>query len=190
MGFKDGTNNIHAEDHQAVSEAVWLGGDDRPSWMQGGSYLIARRIRILLDVWDSSSLQEQQRTIGRYKLSGAPLGEHREHDQVNLNAQADGEPVIPLDAHIRVASPQLNAGQRILRRGYSYSDGFDPGTGQLDAGLFFIAYQRSPHHQFIPIQQRLATSDALNRHTLHTASAIFAIPPGAQPDGYIGDTLF
>ena len=56
----------------------------------------------------------------------------------------DGTPVIPLHAHIRLASPDTNAGVRLLRRGYSFTDGIDPGTGELDAGLFFICFQRDP----------------------------------------------
>ena len=40
---------------------------------------------------------------------------------------------------------------RILRRGYSFTDGFDDELGQLDAGLFFIAYQRDPA-QFVALQ--------------------------------------
>lgn len=189
MGFKDGTSNIHNEDTAAMNQYVWVPPTDQPAWMTGGTYLALRRIRMLLDVWDATSLTGQEQTIGRDKLSGAPLGGTRENDPVNLTAQYQGAPVIPADAHIRLANPQLNDGQRILRRGYSYSDGYDPATGQLDAGLFFIAYQRSPTHQFIPIQQRLAANDALNHHTLHTASAIFAIPPGTTQRGYIGDTL-
>jgi deferrochelatase/peroxidase EfeB len=39
---------------------------------------------------------------------------------------------------VRLASPDENAGQRILRRGSSYSEAPAPGSGQLDAGLFFI----------------------------------------------------
>ena len=189
MGFKDGTNNIKPHDAGAVDRFVWLGADARPSWLRGGTYLVARRIRMLLDVWDATSLEEQQRTIGRQKQSGAPLGSHDEHDPVNLNAESGGSPVIPADAHIRLASRQTNGNQRLLRRGYSYADGYDPATGQLDAGLFFIAFQRSPGRQFIPIQQRLAESDALNHHTLHTSSAIFAVPPGVRQGGSIGDSL-
>ena len=44
-----------------------------------------------------------------------------------------------MDAHIRLASHVTNAGVRVLRRGYSYTDGIDPVTGELDAGLFFVA---------------------------------------------------
>jgi deferrochelatase/peroxidase EfeB len=191
MGFKDGTDNIRAEDTQAMNDFVWVQDGDGPGWMTGGSYLIARRIRILFDVWDATTLEDQQRVIGREKLSGAPLGGEHEYDPVDLQATAaNGELLIPADAHIRLAGPRANEGQRILRRGYSYSESVEPGSGQIDAGLFFIAFQRSPSRQFIPLQRRLAASDALNRHTLHTSSAIFACPPGVKPGGFIGEELF
>lgn len=190
MGFKDGTDNIRAEDRDAMDKFVWVQPSDGPGWMAGGSYLIARRIQILFDVWDATSLEGQERVIGRKKLSGAPLGEHDEYDPVNLDAKKAGTSVIPSDAHIRLASPSYNDGQRILRRGYSYSEPTEPGSGQIDAGLFFICFQRDPERQFIPIQRRLATSDALNHHTLHIGSAIFACPPGCKPGGFVGEELF
>jgi deferrochelatase/peroxidase EfeB len=141
-------------------------------------------------VWDATSLEGQQRVIGRDKLTGAPLGEREEYDPVDLNATSDGELLIPENVHIRLADPENNSGQRILRRGYSYSEGVERGTGEIDAGLFFIAFQRSPRRQFIPLQRRLAASDALNRHTVHTSSAIFACPPGTEQGGFIGQGLF
>ena len=190
MGFKDGTNNIRAEDREAMDEFVWVQPSDGPTWMAGGSYLIARRIQILFDVWDGTSLEGQERVIGRKKLSGAPLGGHDEYDPVDLDAKKGGESVIPADAHIRLASPHESNGQRILRRGYSYSEPSEPGSGQIDAGLFFICFQRDPGRQFVPIQRRLAASDALNHHTLHTASAVFACPPGCKPGGFVGEGLF
>ncbi|HEX3172826.1 MAG TPA: iron uptake transporter deferrochelatase/peroxidase subunit [Solirubrobacterales bacterium] len=190
MGFKDGTDNIRAEDTEEMDRFVWVQSSDGPSWMVGGSYLIARRIQILFDVWDATTLEGQERTIGREKLSGAPLGAKDEYDPVDLAAETNGSPTIPADAHIRLASPGYNNGQRILRRGYSYSEPPEPGSGQIDAGLFFICFQRDPQRQFIPLQRRLAASDALNRHTLHAASAIFACPPGVRPGGFVGEDLF
>jgi deferrochelatase/peroxidase EfeB len=190
MGFKDGTANIRAEDESAMEDFVWAQPGDGPEWMSGGSYLIARRIQFLFDVWDATSLEGQERVIGRKKLSGAPLGGQDEYDPIELDARRAGQPVIPADAHVRLASPDYNNGQRILRRGYSYSEPTEPDSGQIDAGLFFICFQRDPERQFIPIQRRLAASDALNHHTLHTASAIFACPPGCKPGGFVGEGLF
>jgi deferrochelatase/peroxidase EfeB len=189
MGFKDGTANIASQDQGALRRFVWASAKDSPSWMQGGSYMVARRIRILLGGWDSSTLHEQEDAVGRHKLSGAPLGERHEHDPINLAAQQSGSLVIPYDAHIRLSSPQYNSGQRILRRGYSYVDGVDQPSGSPAAGLLFICYQRDPRSQFVPIQRRLAEYDALNHHTSHVGSAIFACPPGARPGGFVGEGL-
>jgi deferrochelatase/peroxidase EfeB len=190
MGFKDGTNNIRAEDTEAMTSFVWLGDGDQPGWMRGGTYAVTRRIEMLLEVWDRTSLGEQERTIGRRKYSGAPLGAQHEADPVPIDARGGGHRVIPIDAHVRLASPELNAGQRIMRRGYSFTDGVHENLGELDAGLFFICFQRDPERQFVPIQRRLGSSDALNEYIKHTGSAIFAIPPGAGPDGFVGEGLF
>jgi deferrochelatase/peroxidase EfeB len=189
MGFKDGTNNLVAEDTDGVQEHVWVGAKDDPEWMRNGSYLVTRRIRMLLEVWDRSTLADQELTIGRVKGNGAPLGGAKEHETVNLTAKRDGEPVIPVDAHIRLAAPEENDGIRLLRRGYSFTDGIDPVTNQLDAGLFFIAYQRDPRAGFIPVQERLRT-DALNEYIRHNGTAMFACPPGVDAGGYVGETLF
>ena len=189
MGFKDGTNNLVAEDTARAREHVWVGESDDPAWMRGGSYLVTRRIRMLLEVWDRSTLADQEQTIGRVKGSGAPLGGAGEHDAVHLAARVDGELAVPADAHIRLAAPEKNNGIRLLRRGYSFADGSDPVTNQLDAGLFFIAYQRDPRRGFIPVQEHLRT-DALNEYIRHTGSAMFAIPPGIGPRGFVGETLF
>ncbi len=183
MGFKDGTNNIKADDDAALRDHVWVGAPDTPMWMRDGSYVVVRRIRMLLEAWDRTSLREQQGTIGRTKLEGAPLGGRREHDVPDLSRLAD-------DAHIRLAAPAENKGIRLLRRGYSFADGVDPVTAQLDAGLFFIAYQRDPRRQFVPLQQRLGNEDALNEYIKHIASAAFAVPPGFQAGGYVGQSLF
>jgi deferrochelatase/peroxidase EfeB len=172
-----------------LREHVWVGDSDDPTWMRGGSYLVTRRIRMLLEVWDRSVLADQEQTIGRVKGSGAPLGSVHEHDTVELTAKRAGELVIPEKAHIRLAAPASNGGVRILRRGYSFTDGIDPVTNQLDSGLFFMAYQRDPRTGFIPVQQQLG-ADALNEYIRHTSSALFACPPGVEAGGYVGETLF
>ena len=191
MGMKDGTNNLKAEDGNVMRDHVWVGDHDDPAWMRGGSYVVTRRIRMLLEVWDRSSIQDQEQTIGREKVSGTPLGGRLEHDTPNLAAlDSQGSLLIPADAHIRVSAPSENDGIRILRRGYSFSDGVDPATGELDAGLFFICYQRDPRKQFIPLQRKLGAEDALNEYIKHVASGMFAVLPGAGPDQYLGQTLF
>jgi deferrochelatase/peroxidase EfeB len=190
LGFKDGTRNLVAEDAAEVRQHLWVSADQGPPWLVGGSYLVARRIRMAVETWDRESIGDQQAVFGRAKVSGAPLTGSAEHDQPNLAAIApDGRPVIAADAHIRLAAPESNAGVRILRRGYSFTDGVDPRTGQLDAGLFFVCFQADPATGFIPVQRRLAT-DALNEYVKHTSSALFACPPGVGPGDYWGRQLF
>jgi deferrochelatase/peroxidase EfeB len=190
FGFMDGTNNLKLEDRTLLDEQLWVGAGDGPDWLQGGTYMVTRRIRMLIEVWDRSSLGDQEQSIGRAKLSGAPLGGRREHDPIQLDAtDTDGAPVIPATAHVRLAHPDTNAGMRLLRRGYSFTDGMDAATGQLDAGLFFIAFQRDPQ-QFVAIQQRLAATDGLNEYIKHTGSALFVIPPGVERGGFVGEALF
>ena len=187
MGMKDGTANIRAEDGEAMERFVWA-GSEAPAWMQGGTYMVSRRIRMLLEVWDRASLQDQERTIGRHKYSGAPLGGSEEFEPLPLQAERNGHPVIPPDAHVRLASASENGGARILRRGYSFTDGVDESLGELEAGLFFISFQRDPG-QFVAMQQRLGSMDALNEYIKHVGSALFAVPPGAAPGGYVGEQL-
>ena len=188
MGFKDGTNNIPVDNDELMDRLVWVGVQG-PAWMEGGSYLVIRRIRMRIEQWDRDSLSDQSARIGRDKLSGAPLGGLREADPADLGATAGGQAVIASDAHIRLASDSTNGGARILRRSYSFADGVDE-NGGLDAGLFFACFQRDPASQFVAIQRRLADHDALNRYIVHTGSALFACPPGVRPGGWIGQGLF
>ena len=140
-----------------------------------------RRIRIHLEAWDRSTLRDQEQTIGRKKVSGAPLGGTGQFDSVDLAYSAiTGQPVIPENAHIRQSAPVANNGQAILRRGYSFMDGVDPQSGELDAGLLFMCFQKDPRTQFIPIQTRLSLNDALSQYLLHTGSGVFACPPGTS----------
>jgi deferrochelatase/peroxidase EfeB len=188
FGMKDGTANIKAEDTEAMDEFVWV--DDGPAWMRGGSYMVTRRIRMNLEVWDRSSLGDQEETIGRHKYSGAPLGGSEEFEPLPLDKKGpDGQPVIPLNSHVRLASAEENGGLQILRRGYSFTDGVDQSLGELEAGLFFICFQRDPEKQFVALQRKLGVHDALDEYIKHVGSAVFAIPRGAEEGGFVGEAL-
>ncbi|WP_323100493.1 iron uptake transporter deferrochelatase/peroxidase subunit [Intrasporangium sp. YIM S08009] len=197
FGFKDGTANIKAEEADALAEHVWVAPGDESgtastggAWMAGGSYLVARRIRMHVEVWDRSTLQDQQDTIGRDKKDGAPLGQSGEFTEPDFaRTGPDGAPAIPPASHVRLAHPSNLGGVRILRRGYNFTDGTD-GVGHLDAGLFFIAFVRDAQKQFVPMQRALAAKDALNEYVEHTGSAVFACPPGLKDGEHWGQALF
>jgi deferrochelatase/peroxidase EfeB len=190
FGFKDGTANVKAEETAAVDEHVWVSAADGPAWLADGSYLVVRKVRMVIESWDRTRLEEQQRVIGREKGEGAPLSGGTEFTEPDFDKpDDDGSPRIAEDAHVRLAHPDANSGARMLRRGYNFVDGNDT-LGRLDAGLFFLSFQRDPE-QFIAVQRSLAGHDALNEYIKHVGSAIFAIPPGVPREGAsIGDALF
>ncbi|MEV4625664.1 iron uptake transporter deferrochelatase/peroxidase subunit [Micromonospora sp. NPDC049523] len=191
FGFKDGTANLKAEDTELLRDHLWVQPGDGPDWMAGGSYLVTRKIRMIIETWDRTSLGEQEELVGRTKGSGAPIGQRDEFDEIDFKATGpDGKPAIAETAHVRLAHPDLNNGARLLRRGYNYVDGSD-GLGRLDAGLFFMAYQRDPRKQFVSIQTQLARHDALNEYLRHVSSGLFACPPGVRDQGdFWGRALF
>ncbi len=191
FGFKDGTANVKSEEATLVNDHVWAHGSDGTAWMAGGSYLVARKIRMIIETWDRTSLREQEAIIGRDKGAGAPMSGGTEFTEPDFaRAGREGKPLIAEDSHVRLAHHTRNSGARILRRGYNFVDGSD-NVGHLNAGLFFLAYQRDPRSAFIPMQTQLARSDALNEYIRHVGSAVFAVPPGVRASGdYIGSGLF
>jgi deferrochelatase/peroxidase EfeB len=191
FGFKDGTANVKAEEDAALVEHVWVGEDDdaRGGWLAGGSYLVARRLNMTIEVWDRQPLGDQENFIGRTKGTGAPLSGGEEFSEPDFDLPGRDGPIIPTDAHVRIVHPDQHSGARMLRRGYNFVDGSDP-LGGLNAGLFFIAYVRDPRTGFIPIQNAMAKNDALMEYLKTTGSALFAVPPGSKPGEYVGQSLF
>ncbi|HHX47046.1 MAG TPA: peroxidase, partial [Brevibacterium sp.] len=74
---------------------------------------------------------------------------------------------------------------QIHRRTFNY----ETGAGG-DSGLLFASFQADIERQFLPIQRRLAEVDLLNEWTTPIGSTVWAIPPGATEDGYVGQELF
>lgn len=180
LGFKDGTRNISADQKELLDSYVWIGNESDQAWLRGGSYLVARRIRMYINQWDRDYLADQESVFGRFKTTGAPLTGTQEFDTPNFAAKdSSGAPVIAEDAHIRLAAHENNGGLRILRRGYSFTDGIDD-TGNLLGGLFFVAFMKDPQ-QFVTLQRKLGAGDALNEYIQHIGSGLFVCPPGLTP---------
>jgi deferrochelatase/peroxidase EfeB len=190
FGFKDGTANVKAEESAALEEHVWVQAEDDPhDWLAGGSYLVARRIGMTIEVWDRQPLRDQEEFVGRTKDSGAPLSGGEEFSEPDFDLPGRDGPIIPADAHVRIVHPDAHGGARMLRRGYNFVDGSNS-IGGLDAGLFFIAFVRDPRTGFIPVQNAMAKNDVLMEYLKFTSSAIFAVPPGPGAGEYVGQALF
>jgi deferrochelatase/peroxidase EfeB len=190
LGFKDGTANLAVSDSALMERMVWVQpGSDEPEWTAGGSYQVVRVIRNLVERWDRTPLAEQQRIIGRNKMSGAPLSMTNEHD-VPPYARDPQDESIALDAHIRLANPRNKASETslILRRGYNFSRGLSP-AGQLDMGLLFVCFQSNLSAGFLTIQKRL-NGEPLEEYIKPVGGGYFFVLPGARNENaFLGQAL-
>ncbi|WP_324784516.1 Dyp-type peroxidase [Streptomyces sp. H51] len=186
MGQLDGTANP-VPGGDVFAGAVWT--DSGPAWLKdGGTTLVLRRVRIELETWDAADTKAKEFTVGRRLATGAPLTGKAEKDLPDFDAKNElGFPVISDFAHIRRARVTEDRA-RIFRRPYNYDDA-PAADGRPDTGLLFASFQRDIGEQFLPIQRRLAAADLLNQWTTPIGSAVFAIPPGCPPDGWIGQSL-
>ncbi|WP_067916518.1 Dyp-type peroxidase, partial [Actinomadura rubrobrunea] len=181
MGQLDGT--VQPAD---LDKAVWI--SDGPEWLRGGTVMVLRRISMDLEKWDEADEGAKAFAVGRDLRTGAPLTGKAEHDEPDFTAKDElGFPVISDNAHIRLARA-ADPALRMLRRGYNYDESISR-DGVADSGLLFVSYQADLHRQFVPVQRRLAASDLLNLWTTPVGSAVFALPPGCGPGGWIGETL-
>lgn len=187
FGQVDGTGNPTGELRDAT---VWA--SDPLPWFGGGTTLVVRRIEMDLDFWDRTTRERQQKVIGRRLDNGAPLTGQQETDALDLfTTDADGNLVIPADAHARRAHPDENSGRRFLRRSlnYTHTEVVD-GRPVTTSGLIFLAFQANIANQFVPVQNRLDAGDALNDLTHAIGSAVFAVPGGFAEDDWIARALF
>lgn len=173
------------------------GTKDLRPWIENGTSVVIRRIAMDLDEWDELDRLMQEDVMGRKLGSGAPLTGSKEHDEPDFDAVGPaGFPVISDISHIRRAQTS-DSDEAMFRRSFNYDD--PPTTSESAvhgqtrvsaSGLIFVAFQCDVEQQYVPIQNRLAESDHLNLWTIPIGSAVFAIPPGCQEGGFIGEELF
>lgn len=203
FGQIDGTGNPRPGSARA-ERIIWGVGDgdgggqkQLQPWITDGTSMVIRRIAMNVDEWDELDRSAQEGVIGRRLGSGAPLTGQHEHDEPDFEATGpSGFPIISDISHIRRARSN-DPDEAMFRRSFNYDeqpatvgDELHGQTGVSQSGLIFVAFQCDVEQQYIPIQDRLAVTDHLNLWTVPIGSAVFAVPPGCQPDGYIGEALF
>ncbi|HTU30367.1 MAG TPA: Dyp-type peroxidase [Solirubrobacteraceae bacterium] len=190
FAFKDGTANPPSDDASMMDRLIWAGkGVGEPPFAENGTYVIVRVIRQHVEFWDRVGMLEQERMIGRDRVSGAPLGGTSQFESPDFSSDPHGRR-IPLSAHIRLANPRTpaTADQRMIRRSYNYDRGVDE-AGDLDCGLIFTAYNQNPHRQFETIQVRLENEPMIDYITPVGGGYFFA-PRGARGLGdWVGSGL-
>ncbi|MEV6190881.1 iron uptake transporter deferrochelatase/peroxidase subunit [Streptomyces sp. NPDC051920] len=188
MGQVDGTRNPKPSEPD-FDGRIFVPASGTPEWMANGSYAVVRRIRMLLDDWEKLSGKAQEDVIGRKKADGAPLSGGTETTAMDLDrTDADGNLVVPVNAHARITRPDQNGGAAMLRRPFSFHDGIGA-DGTSDAGLLFVCWQADPVRGFVPVQRKLDRGDALSTYIRHESSGLFAVPGGAAEGEYVGQRL-
>jgi len=119
LGFVDGTENPRGE--AALNAALVALEDSR---FAGGSYVITQKYLHDMSRWNALSTEEQERIIGRKKLSDIELS----------------DAVKPSSAHNALTTVVENGEEvKILRDNMPFGK---PGQGEF--GTYFIGYSRSP----------------------------------------------
>jgi porphyrinogen peroxidase len=120
MGFVDGTENPTGPD--AIRVAV-IGNDDES--FVGGSYVIVQKYLHDLVAWDALPVEEQERVIGRTKLSDQELPDD----------------VKPPDSHLSLNTIRDDDGaeRKIVRDNMPFGR-----VGSAEFGTYFIGYSASP----------------------------------------------
>jgi len=120
LGFVDGTENPTG----VAATTAALIGDEQPEFA-GGSYVIVQKYLHDLNSWDTVSVEEQERVIGRRKLS-------------NVELQEEAKPV---NSHVALNTVVDHNGRerQIVRDNMPFGT---VGTG--DFGTYFIGYSSSP----------------------------------------------
>jgi deferrochelatase/peroxidase EfeB len=121
-----------------------------PDWTKEGTYMVVRASTFETNTWDDLPQNDQEGSVGRFKVSGASLD--LEDDSADLEkapafATDQSDTKVPVVAHIRKANPRGEGDQnrRIFRRGYPLIAG---GEGGLRRGLIFICFARTISTQF------------------------------------------
>ena len=177
LGFLDGVIVPHGA--AELDENVWI--EDGAA--RGCTVCVIRRLVLDRAAFGALPVDDQEKTIGRYKIDGSPLSGGEPDAQVNLTAKSpDGEYLVPARAHARAAHPSFTGSALMLRRGYAFDN------GGADAGLMFICFQRDVR-TFVATQQRLDERDSLMEFATPSASASFLILPGFDENTPLGASI-
>ena len=141
MGFKDGTNNVHGDDQATMAEFVWVGDERAAAWMPGRH--LPRRppdpdadrdlgpLEPRRPGGDDRPPQGQRRAARRHGTSTTRSTWPRSEPTASRSSRSTRTSGSPAPDHERRdADP---APRLLVHRRHR------PVTGQLDAGLFFIA---------------------------------------------------
>ncbi|MFH9673981.1 Dyp-type peroxidase [Streptomyces sp. NPDC017405] len=177
LGFIDGIVGPHTTAERR--RHLWLAG---PAPVAGGTIAVLRRMELDLSRFAALPVAGQEAVFGRRRATGVPLSGGTAAGNPDLGAKTpDGRYLVPADAHVRRANPNVVGAGLMLRRSYS--------TDEPAPGLLFISFQNDLR-AFTKTLARMDASDALLSFTTTTASATFLILPGFDEQHPLGAGTF
>ena len=166
-------------------------GDGPAAWMAGGTYLVARRIRMHIEIWDRTSLPSRRRWSAATRRAARRSARTEEFDEPDFAKQGtDGEPVIDVEAHIRLAPPESTWTGSGSCAAATTSPTAATGWATSTPGCSSSPSSATRSGSSSRCSGRWPTKDVMMEYIEHTGSALFACPPGVAEGGYWGDALF
>jgi porphyrinogen peroxidase len=168
LGFVDGTENPVGNDRQRFAVV----GDEDPAY-KGGSYLFVQKYLHNMNGWTSLATEEQEKVIGRYKISDIEMPDD----------------VKPDNSHSALASLDDDNGNelKIIRDNMPFGN-----PAKNEVGTYFIAYANTFGTTFKMLERMFIGVPAgnydriLDFSTAHTGS-LFFVPSMDILDAYSAD---
>jgi putative iron-dependent peroxidase len=163
LGFVDGTEN---PDGQAAFDSVIIGDED-PAFA-GGSYVVVQKYLHDIDAWNALPTEQQERVIGRTKLSDIELD----------------DAVKPSYAHNALTTITENGREiKIVRDNMPFGS-----VAAGEYGTYFIGYARSPATIELMLRNMFIGRPEGNYDRILDVSravtgGLFFVPPAALLDG-------
>jgi Dyp-type peroxidase family len=92
MGFNDGISNPRPGSGSKFNEVVWTTDKDEDPILKDGTYMVFQKIEHDLDQWRQLSAEEQEKWVGRNKITGLLLGTPENQDQKFIEALRNQDP--------------------------------------------------------------------------------------------------
>lgn len=158
IGFVDGTENPEMEDERVAYAVI---GDEDPEFT-GGSYAFAQKYLHDINAWQSLTVEEQDKVIGRHKFNDVELTDEQKlpgsHNVVTNIQDENGDDLKIVRANMPFSNPSKN----------------EYGTYFIGYARYFSTTRRMLENMFLGTEN--GATDELLRFSTAVTGTLFFIP--------------